>query len=437
MQKNMETGSAKFFRKITEYSIYLFVFILPWQTKFIFQSAETNYSEISLYLSHALLLVIFILFLSQPSGEKECDVECRPVLYSALALAMFSLLSIFFAPDKFLAFFRYFIILSGLCLFFIIRSGTTIRSYQDSLLDKSNLIYCFLVSIFFQAALGIYQFLTQSTFVCKYLGLASHDPFVLGTAVVETSSGRWLRAYGGLDHPNILGGVLVVALILAAYLLAKKKIINTRRQVWSSIFLFVFYFVSLYALFFTFSRSAWLALLAGFVVLLIVFIKDKDKWIIGRFLALLFFSIFLIGMATFPFQDLVFVRINTQTRLEQKSINERLSYLSEAKSLLQKNVLTGIGVGNYTIAVGDLNGNKKAAWDYQPVHNSFLLLLAENGIFFFLSFLVFLFFAVRRGRHETYMYPILMAIFILMMLDHWLVSLPFGILFLFLILGLI
>lgn len=437
MQKNMETSFAKFLRKTTEYLIYLFVFLLPWQTKFILQPAETAYSEISLYLSHALLLVILILFLVQRAQEKECDEECRPVLYPLIALAFFSFVSIFFAPDKFLAFYHYFIFLSGLSLFFVIRAGTTSHSYQDPLLDKVNLIYSLLASVFLSATLGIYQFLTQSTFAFKYLGLASHNPFDLGTAVVETASGRWLRAYGGLDHPNILGGVLAVSLIFAAYLLAKKKMLNTRRDVWSSIFLFVFYFVALYALFFTFSRSAWLALAVGFIVLLIVFIVNQDKWMLGRFLALMIFSIFLIGIAAFPFQDLLSVRVNVQTRLEQKSINERLTYISEAKELASKNIFTGVGVGNYSLATGLADGNKKAAWDYQPVHNSFLLILVENGIFSFLSFLVFIFFFIKRGRGEKFMLPIIAAIFILMMLDHWLISLPFGLLFLSLLLGLI
>jgi len=437
MQKNMETGFAKFLRKTTEYLIYLFIFILPWQTKFILQPGETNYSEISLYFSHALLLLILVLFLGQHAREKECDSDCRPVLYSLLALVFFSFVSIFFAPDKILAFYHYFIILSGLSLFFIVRSGTMPRSYQDPLLNKIYVVYSLLASVFFQAVLGIYQFLSQSTFACKYLGLATHDPATLGTAVIETASGRWLRAYGGLDHPNILGGVLAISLIFAAYLLAKKKMLNSRQQVWSSILLFIFYFVALYALFFTFSRSAWLALLIGFIVLLIVFIVNKDKWILGRFLALIVFSIFLVALAIFPFQDLVSARVNVQTRLEQKSITERIAYVFEAKDLLQNHVLTGVGVGNYGQALSLKDGNKKAAWDYQPVHNSFLLILVENGFFAFLSFFVFVFFLIRNGRKEMFMFPIIAAIFMLMMFDHWLISLPFGIIFLSLLLGLI
>ena len=49
--------------------------------------------------------------------------------------------------------------------------------------------------------------------------MAVHKAEELGTSVVETVGAdglgeRWLRAYGGLDHPNILGGILAVALLL-------------------------------------------------------------------------------------------------------------------------------------------------------------------------------------------------------------------------------
>ncbi len=433
----MQTGIVKFLKKTTEYLSYLFVFILPWQTKLIFRPSETNYSEISLYLSHGLLILILFLFLSVRRLEKSEETEYRPLVYSLAALELFIFISIFFAPDKLLAFYRYFIFLAGLSLFFIFRSGTALRNYEDTLFNKVALIYSLLISVLLQAILGIYQFLTQTSFANKYLGLAAHNPSTLGTAVIETANGRWLRAYGGLDHPNILGGVLAISLIFTAYLLAKKKMLNTSKQVWSSIFLFVFYFVSLYALIFTFSRSAWLALALGFLALLIVLTINKDKWILSRFIALIFFSLVLVGIVAAPYQDLLAVRLEAETRLEQKSITERQNYIYQAKELLQKNFLFGVGVGNYGVAVGLADNNRKPAWEYQPVHNTFLLLWVESGLLAFLSFLAFLFFLIRSGRREIFAWAILAPLLILMLLDHWLISLPFGILFFFFLLSLI
>ena len=433
----METKFAKFLRKVTEYLTYLFIFILPWQVKLILRPGETNYSEISLQLCFIILIVILILFFWLRLKENDCETGCKYTVYSLAAFGFFAFVSIFFAPDKLLAFYRYFILLIGISLFFAIRLGVEPRTYKDALFDKTFIIYSFLLSIFFQASLGIYQFLTQSSFAFKYLGLAAHNPDTLGTAVVETASGRWLRAYGGMDHPNILGGTLAITLIFVAYFLAKKKMLNTKKEIWSSILLFVFYFVALYALFFTFSRGAWIALAVGLLTLLISFIINKDKWILSRLVALIFFSAILLVIVAAPFRDLLMVRIDSQTRLEQKSINERLSYIDQAKNLSKNNLLTGVGIGNYSLAASFADNNKKAVWDYQPVHNVFLLILSESGIFSLLSFLVFLFFLMKNGRRELYAWAIMTPLLVIMMVDHWLFSLPYGVFFFFLLLGLI
>ena len=338
---------------------------------------------------------------------------------------------------NFLHFYHYFILLSVLSLFFIIRLGGENGNYEEPFLNKIKIIYVFLTSIFFQALLGIYQFITQSSFAFKYLGLAEHDADTLGTAVVETANGRWMRAYGGMDHPNILGGVLAISLIFIAYFLAKKKMLNNRKDVISSILLFVFYFIDLFALFFTFSRSAWLALIIGLLTLLFVLIFKKDRLTLKRFIAVLFFSLILICINVAPYQDLLMARIDPQTRLEKKSIDERLAYINQASDLSKQHLISGVGVGNYGVVTAAADNNKKSAFDYQPVHNVFLLILAESGIFSLISFFTFLFFLIRNGRREVYAWAILMPLLVLMLLDHWLISLPYGVFFLFLLLGLI
>ena len=66
--------------------------------------------------------------------------------------------------------------------------------------------------------------------------------------MIEAAGGRWLRAYGGLDHPNILGGFLALALIVAADLLAEKRTENRKRRGLISVSLFLAYFVVLYGI---------------------------------------------------------------------------------------------------------------------------------------------------------------------------------------------
>lgn len=432
----METKLTKSLKKIIECSFCVFVFLLPWQTKLILKPAETNFNEISLYVSHLLLLLIIAAFfaykLKRPGGSRQI-----PWLWWALAgLEIAVLASFFVAPDQVLAFFHYLLFLTGVGLFFLLREGTEDFG-SGRCLDRIRIVYIFLSSIFLQALLGIYQFLTQSSPVCKYLGLAAHSSEIAGTAVIETVSGRWLRVYGGMDHPNIFGGVLAISLILAAYLLARKKIIRTKQEIGESIFLFIFYFVALLALFFTFSRTAWLAAGLGLGVLLVSLLMQKDRWVTGRYLALLFFSAIMLAIVVYPYQSLLQVRIQGETRLEQKSLNERREYLGQSAGVIKSHVFTGVGVGNYPLFLKQADHSPKEPYAYQPVHNVFLLLWAECGIFALCFFVVFLAMMVKKNRRAVFSGAVLAALVIIMLFDHWLLSLPFGLLFLFFILGII
>jgi O-antigen ligase len=428
---------TKFLKTSFQYLLYLFVFLLPWQTKLILRPAETNFTEISLYVSQAVLFFILILFFVYKFRSKDSTESSPGVWYFLAGLELFVFASFFVAIDQTLAFYHYLIFLEVLGLFYLLREGTLFKGYAESYLNKTIIIYVFLSSVFLQATLGIYQFLTQSSFAFKYLGLAAHNPEDPGVAVVEAASGRFLRAYGGFDHPNILGGVLALSLILAVYFLAKKKVLNSNKEIFESIFLFIFYFFSLFALFFTFSRAAWLAYAAGLLVLLISFVKERDRWIIGRFLALVFFSAIFLFIIARPYQDLILVRVNADTRLERISLNERNIYFEQSETLIKSQPILGVGIGNYTSELNRRDGYKKPAWASQPVHNCFLLIFSEGGIFSLIFFLGFLICLILKDRRETFSWAIIVALIVLMMVDHWLISLPFGITFLFFILGLI
>jgi O-antigen ligase len=430
----MEKPFRKFLRKALEYSFYLFVFLLPWQTKIILRPAATNFTAISLYLSQLLLLLILIGFFIYQLCRRQLDEPISKLWWFLAGLELGVFLSFFAAPDQVLAFYYYVVILEGIGLFYLVREGLAFYGYEDAILDRTKVIYSLFASLFLQALLGIYQFLNQTTVVFKYLGLAAHNPSDAGTAVVETLSGRWLRAYGGLDHPNILGGVLAIALIMVAYLLAKEKMIRSKQEAMEAILLFIFYFVALFSLFFTFSRAAWLALAIGLVYLAVVIIRQHNRWAIDRFFVLIFFSLIMIFIAGYPYRDLVATRASDDTRLEQKSLTDRQVYLGQSASLIKNNWL-GVGPGNYTVALERQDKIKKNIWEYQPVHNVFLLLWSESGIFSLLCFLGFLWLLKKNGQWEL-SGPLLATLIILMLCDHWLFSSPFGLLFLFWLLGL-
>jgi O-antigen ligase len=232
-----------------------------------------------------------------------------------------------------------------------------------------------------------------------------------------------------------LGGVLVFALLLTAFLLARRKIINSRIQNYGLLLMFVSYFVYLMALFFTFSRAAWLTFFIGLIFLAVAIMRKEDRWVKGRFLVLIFFSILLFVLAAFPYKDLVNTRLFVESRLEQISLTERTNQIFSAKDVIKKHPLFGVGAGNY---VNYVEKESEVKNDFtQPVHNSYLLLWAETGLFSLLSLLLFIYFLIREGRRQTFSLAAIVALLLLMFFEHWFFSLPFGIIFFFFILGVI
>jgi O-antigen ligase len=142
----------------------------------------------------------------------------------------------------------------------------------------------------------------------------------------------------------------------------------------------------------------------------------------------------------FEYGNLVTTRVSGVDRLEVKSISERLDYLQDAKIIISHNYLLGVGPGNYVAASVAVNP-AQPFWYYQPVHNYFVLVLSELGIFgllFYLVFLGLLFWRLSISRRANGLNLALGAVVLMtMMLEHFFFSLHFGILMLWVILGLI
>jgi len=332
-----------------------------------------------------------------------------------------------------LAFYFFLKLLLGVGLFFTaLRLKFNLRKF----------IAVFLTSVTLQALLGIWQFFQQSTFVNKWLGLSAHPAWQGGVSVIENSSGRWLRAYGGLPHPNILGGLLASALIigLGFYLKTGRK--NT---LWK-MFLLGSLAINFPALLLTFSRSAWLSFLIGLILLVIYFIKNKTQDLSKKFTLPLLIFIFLFLAFLNLFSNIFTPRLTSSTRLERKSVNERIIYLQEAKQIIREHFLPGVGAGNYIQKLRQVKSSSaKQTWQYQPVHNVFLLVFAELGIIGFSLFLIIIFFILRKFsyffKNKKTDNFIFLSVFIsflpALLFDHWLWTTHFGLLFFWLIAGLI
>jgi hypothetical protein len=449
-----------------EYGLYLFVFLLPWQTKLILRpgmlaGGDWEYGTISLFGTDILLVVLLILALilsrqKVSSQDNEVSLERdgnnhsgssfetgllsrvlgtrndKTIWIILSGLDLFVFLSIFFAPDTVLALYRYALFLSGLGLFWLL---------VKTEYDKKKMAVAFFSALLIQALLAIGQFLTQFDPACKWLGLAAHSAGNLGDSVVETIGvdgvpERWLRAYGSLDHPNILGGLLAIGLIIIIGVIVNHQRVSNKKTDSQFIVYNLSLIIVFVALVFTFSRSAFLALAVGMIIFLIGSWANKDRSSLKKMGGIILLLAAISGIIFINYDNLLLTRSSVDSRLEMKSISERRLYLDDSLQLLKSDWLFGAGIGNYTKALA-VKEPQRPWYGLNPVHNVFLLVWSEIGMGGFLFFLALLIYLIARsGREKNILSLSILAILvIIMMLDHYLWSLHFGVLFFWLSLG--
>jgi len=355
--------------KIVNALVYLIVFLLPWQTRWIFGFEELygqawEYGLLSLF---AVEILIVIAALLRPRLKSYRDADW-PLIMGGFFLAV-ALVSVYLAESPMLA------ILVWLHMFI---AYLMFRLLLDRRLRVRYVVGAFVAGLMIPSVLGICQFLVGASPESSWLGLAAHEAGELGASVVESINGRHLRAYGTFQHPNIFGGFLAIGLV-SVVLLARWF-----RSKGEKLGLHIMATVIAVAFVLTFSRSAWLAFfvaaaIGGWIVLWehrIAARKAMPFIIVAMVATLLTIIVFFEPFAA---------RFHPNYRLEAISISERTTGLTNWWPTVRDEILFGVGPGNYTVELAAANPGVPV-WAFQPVHNSFLLVLGEVGLagaFFF------------------------------------------------------
>lgn len=415
----------KFAERAAQLPAYAFVFLLPWQTRLILYQGNLNggaweYGTVSLYAVELFLWGALILVGIQQCKVKsvKCKVSVKSLKFwggvAAVGVIVFSLIRSR-AP--------------GLGWYWILHAIEAVGIFwlvRQKFVRIKPLVIVLLCGAVLQSALAFWQFSSQEVFASKWLGMAAQDPAVSGVSVVENEQGRFLRAYGFLPHPNILGGYLAIALVI--FLGIRCQVSGVRDEVsgmrlWNRFAWPGVLFVVL-GLVLSFSRSAWLAFLGGSLMLLIYSYFRKNPVFLKSFFIL--HSTFFI--LVFAFWPLTQTRIFGEGRLERFSIEQRSGKMWEAVEIFRRHPWLGVGPGNYTLAVYRELDNTRPGTAYQPAHNVFLLAIAELGVVGIaaLGFLVAFVAQWRNFFKKPEAIAIMVALLTLMFFDHFLWSLPFG-----------
>jgi len=290
-----------------------------------------------------------------------------------------NIVTAFLAKDTTLSLLLSFKIIEGIAFAWLI---------TENILNKREILLILVLLSLFQGSVAIRQFVLQHDLGLQFLGEPRLNIKTLGTAKMNIGEEKLLRGYGTFLHPNILGAFLVILFFLLDH--AKRDKIK---------------YLILIPLFFTFSRSAFLAIFAGLIIKALS-TKNKFQKTIGALVVIMIFS---LSFYAFIPDRFVF----------DKAFFARLDFIKTSFQMFLKYPF-GVGNGNYLLHIQDFSEKILKPWEFQPVHNLYLLVLNENGFFGFIVFLCFLISIVQViWKKNSTVLPLFLAVLILGLADHY------------------
>jgi O-antigen ligase len=412
-------------------SLFLFTLFFPIRYVFYTNSAYatgaySDFTSFSLYLSDIIIAIFFIF-----NWRRFYD---NNIIYFFAVVGLWLVLTILrstgYLPLELYFLFKFdemFIVF----LFFSdikhLRSGGKI------------MLWTYLGLLFLQSLIGIYQFWAQKSLGLSFFGESFIGALVPGVAKIVSHETTFIRIYGTLPHPNILSAFLVVGLGLIAWQILEA--VNRKYL----LFLYISLFGALTSLVLTFSRAGYLAaavVVAGIIAGYLVkhgFSNRMRNFVVGLIL--------FIGLNMVLFNPF----LQTRATISDDATKERIFYNQIGFKMIHDNPITGQGVGSTVLHMEQYSPVKLQPWEIQPIHNYYILTLAEIGIVGFcllIGFFIYLLIKIVKkttGRssdpavymRRVFLTSLLLGILVLMMFDHYFYTIQSTQMLLWAILGLI
>lgn len=156
-----------------------------------------------------------------------------------------------------------------------------------------------------------------------------------------------------------------------------------------------------------------------------------------------YFKIGLLGLLT-VFLLLLIAKVDFNS-LFLKSLAERSFYIDVSRGTISDHFFVGTGAGQFVLDMQNYSKQVLEFWQFQPVHNVFLLICSELGfvglvLWIYLIFeLVFKKSNVPRGTTiwNIYFKAVFIGFLLIMLFDHYLWDIHQGQILIWLVLGLI
>lgn len=260
-------------------------------------------------------------------------------------------------------------LISYISLFFII------KTFSEQ--EKSK-IKLFLIAInIILLAIGFVQFAYYTNLInLSYLGWDPH----------------WLRLYATFFDPNFAGVYLDIFFLFILDIFLSKKI--NKHAFALNILIISILLITLAGILLTFSRSAFIALISGFIIYTF-FLRINKKRIV------LFILIFLVGIGLILKNS----KLTEGTKLFRTiSSIERVQSYKDGFYIFSKEPIFGVGFNAYRYAQLRYKtafiANWKTSHSNAGLDNSFIFILGTTGIVGFCTFLWLLWKIFKKTKHN-------------------------------------
>jgi len=428
-------------RKIEEIIFYLFIFSIPFEARLIIKQRITPFNEWMssfLYGTDILIGLLFLFWFGRFIFSNKKFTGFREFFsksdYALIGFFAVSAISIFKAQFVGLGFYQLLKLGEFILLYWYIRANV------NNIFGLKESFFVLVFSGFFQSLISIGQYITQSSLGLKYLGEPVLKVGIPGVALVVAKGEGFLRSYGTTPHPNILAAFLFLVFFAFYFIYFYRPgfSLNTKAM--------LLYIPLVFGFLFTFSRVAIFLWITGAITRIwLIFNRRFLLLFLKTFLRLMFITtVTLLILITFLilFYPQVISRLHLST--SDQAVSLRFWYATKGIDTLKQSNFLGVGIGNFIPHLMDTQRDIPL-WQYQPIHNIYLLIASEVGVLGIGLFLLFLFLLIKEYTqatnfeklHHYSFIIILVSFFVMGFFDHFLWTLQQGRIIFWIVLALI
>ena len=439
------------FGKIADIFFLMLVFCLPfgtrlqWINDWSYLGGElSDFTMYFVYLTDILLVLLLVFWLFDlmikfwKYGDWD-DWRLNP--WQGLVVVFFFLLmlwayySTLWAVVKPIAWYDWLRLFGifGFTSYLVLRVGKRFGSLVQTLA-------VFVVSVLMQSIWGIAQYIVQHDFGGWWLGESILGNDILGVAKLDLAGEKIVRAYGSLPHANVysfymLAGFIVLLLVIFYWEIISDQVGRLKIRKYSAWLVGLMLGLISVGCLVGFSRSVWVAgaiVGVGFVVQILISWRDKNngdlkkgvKNFVFDWKFLVSYLVVLAAGIYWNWRD-VFSRLSFEASSDV-SLNTRVFLDLAADWIINKVYYQGVGIGNFVLVLPYYGGELMSWWLYQPVHNTFKLVMAELGVIGMVIFvLLWLFvfcsvlFSNAKNYPKVFWLAVVIALVWLQFFDHY------------------